>query len=235
MSSNVRKIAYGNGVFVALGGGGSINIPPVTQTSVDGINWTLRTCVVNEIIRDLKFLNGQFFACGDSAASFGVSTDGINWILRTSGFGTTAVKSISYGNNLYTLSGLGSQLSTSTDAIVWTSRTSGTTSVLDLQYYNSLYFGYGTTNPSTTTILSYSTDAIVWAQPPSVANTANFRQLFTLSYGNGLYVAGGGLTSSASTIISASAETTSIAFNGGNGTRGGGGGGGDNSNFSFKE
>ena len=53
----IQEIAYGNGIFVAVGGNGKIS------TSPDGITWTLRE-KINTTIRTIIYGNGLFISGG---------------------------------------------------------------------------------------------------------------------------------------------------------------------------
>jgi hypothetical protein len=100
-ADRIYAIAYGNGIFVAVGGAGKIS------TSTDGITWTARTAnMAANIINSVEFLNGNFVAVGQGAnggtGGITTSTDGITWTKRTTptGMGTTLYH-VAYGNGYY--------------------------------------------------------------------------------------------------------------------------------------
>jgi len=100
-SDRIHSVAFGNGIFVAVGANGLIS------SSTDGITWTARTSNMStNRISSVEFLNGNFVAVGDGAAGgtggITTSTDGITWTKRTtpSGMGTNLL-SVAYGNGYY--------------------------------------------------------------------------------------------------------------------------------------
>jgi len=70
-NSYFYKIAYGNGIFVAVGG---LNI----ITSSDGITWTKRAYNSNSDLYTITYGNGLFVAAGNGITV--TSTDGIAYI-----------------------------------------------------------------------------------------------------------------------------------------------------------
>jgi hypothetical protein len=100
-SNSIHGIAFGNGIFVAIGQNGTIT------TSTDGITWTARTAGVStNTLYSVSYLNGTFIAVGSGAAggTGGVttSTDGITWTKRTTPATTSAtLYSVAYGNGYY--------------------------------------------------------------------------------------------------------------------------------------
>jgi hypothetical protein len=100
-ADRIHAIAYGNGIFVAVGAAGKIS------TSTDGITWTARTAnMAANIINSVEFLNGNFVAVGQGAnggtGGITTSTDGITWTKRTTptGMGNTLYH-VAYGNGYY--------------------------------------------------------------------------------------------------------------------------------------
>lgn len=117
-------IAFGNGIFVAVGtaSGG----PPLRtiMTSTDGVNWTLRdTPSAIAGLDTVTYGGGKFVAIGNFGRMT-ESTDGINWTY--SGYLPYAGwKSVSYGNGLYVAVGSGGArygVVTSPDGVNWTIR-----------------------------------------------------------------------------------------------------------------
>lgn len=124
-STNLRSLAYGNGLWVAVGYSGLI------VTSPDTVTWTVRhtdlggatpfTCV--------KYLNGRWFAGG--SGKIATSIDGISW---TSQATTPAheVTDIAYGNGVYVAVGytgasptVTRYASVSSDGTSWSTSTIG--------------------------------------------------------------------------------------------------------------
>lgn len=72
----VQDLAYGNEIFVAIGGNGS------SAYSTDGINWIDSNITGTGTFYGLTFADSKFICVGYSGNSF-YSIDGINWIAMT--------------------------------------------------------------------------------------------------------------------------------------------------------
>ena len=72
---HLREIAYGNGLFVAVG---SVTANSVFATSRDGRNWSVQWRT-NINLASIAFGNGRFVAFGDGSYRGLVSRDGFNW------------------------------------------------------------------------------------------------------------------------------------------------------------
>jgi hypothetical protein len=55
---SLNAVTYGNGLFVAVGNGGTI------LTSPDGVNWTRRTSGTSDWLSGVTYGNGTFVAVG---------------------------------------------------------------------------------------------------------------------------------------------------------------------------
>lgn len=149
----LRRIAFGNGLFVVAGNGGTI------KTSTNGTGWQSRTSGTTSIIYSLYYGNG-LFVYGALLGGLGTSTDGITWTPRTTGL-TSIITDIHYGGGLFAAVTQAGNVSTSTDAITWTTRTTGTSSVLNsITYQNNIWTASGST------IVGSSTDGINWSFKP---------------------------------------------------------------------
>jgi hypothetical protein len=97
-SSNLLGVAYGNGLFVAVGASGAI------MTSPDGITWTARTSPTTGSLRGVAYGNGLFVALTyvASPSYCVVSQDGITWSLRSAPLANFAAFSIAYGQTTNT-------------------------------------------------------------------------------------------------------------------------------------
>jgi hypothetical protein len=121
-STLIRKVAYGNGIFVAVGSSGLIT------TSTDTITWTARTSGFGtNSINGIDYVNGYFIATGNdnanSKAGVSTSTDAITWTARTTPTGSTnSARSTAYGNGYYVIAGDANTTSAmySTDLATWT-------------------------------------------------------------------------------------------------------------------
>src|ERR1044071_3890320 len=114
--NDLESVCYGNGRFVA-GGGGSI------LTSTTGNSWSLQTPAPPVRLHAVCFGNGQFVAVGEQGTVL-TSNDGTNWSKST--WGTTAWGGVTYGGGRFVAVGSSQAQSytvlTSDDGSVWTAR-----------------------------------------------------------------------------------------------------------------
>jgi hypothetical protein len=112
-ANNLNRVAFGNGVYVAVGNGGTI------ISSADGASWDVQLSETTADLNSVRFLNGQFVAVG-AAGTLLVSTDGSIW--SASSVGTTAaLYDVAFGNGRYLAGGLGNMavFITSTNGVNW--------------------------------------------------------------------------------------------------------------------
>lgn len=79
-SDTFTGVAYGNGIFVAVGGNGTI------YSSPDAATWTARTSGITNTLNGVTYANGYFIIAaseGSGSKLFLRSTDGITWSLAT--------------------------------------------------------------------------------------------------------------------------------------------------------
>jgi hypothetical protein len=100
-SNTINSVAFGNGIFVAVGAAGIIT------TSTDGVTWTARTSNVstNELFY-VAYINSNFVAVGGggNAGTGGIttSTDGITWTKRNTPAGSPGTfYGVDFGNGFY--------------------------------------------------------------------------------------------------------------------------------------
>lgn len=149
-------IAWGNGVYVAVGfAGAAANKMPNQKmdgavnciaTSVDGVNWTSITPTVMPL-HSIIFANNQFVATGVGGV-IGTSPDGVHWTQQQSGV-TEDLGRIVWANNLYMTSDVSTSpndafVLTSQDAIHWTKQivptaSNQTISLSDITYANNVF------------------------------------------------------------------------------------------------
>jgi len=106
------SVAYGNGLFVAVG-------TNVIMTSPDGITWTVQTEPNLEYWTSVVYANGIFVAVGQNS-TVTTSPDGINWTERTAPNGFW--RSVAYGNGMFAAGGDSGAFMTSPDGITWTTK-----------------------------------------------------------------------------------------------------------------
>jgi len=110
-------LAFGNGVFVAVGNKGTIH------TTADGVTWADHSSPSMGDLGNLVFANGQFLTCLPVAGKCFTSPDGVTWTphdLQGSPDGPLA-----YGLGLYLSISWSSNIWTSKDGFSWTKAFSG--------------------------------------------------------------------------------------------------------------
>ncbi len=181
----LRTAAYGNGLYAVGVFGQPVSNTQKLYTSTDAVNWTLRDVRLGTVW-GIDYLNGLWIAVGDTGNNTGnlsTSTDGITWTARATGSADDLIAT-AFGAGLYVAVGNGSQAVTSTDGSTWTRRTlpdSGVT-VTDIVYAAGKFVA-STLGGAVYT----SADGLAWTRQ-TVAVGA---RLNTITYGNGVFVAGG--------------------------------------------
>jgi len=164
-------VGYGDGQFVAVGGG--------TQGaySTDGITWTAMTMPTASAWQDVEHGSGLFVAVSDSPIAY--STDAINWTVATSL--SLDLQSAAYGSDRFVAVGYYGNSAYSTDGIAWTQTTIPSGNWAELAYGDGKFVavGYGASTAP------YSTDGITWTSIALPA-TAGWNGV---AYGNGKFVA----------------------------------------------
>lgn len=200
-TANFNKLAFGNGVFVAVASSGT-----GCSSSTDGINWTSRTMPgTGYLWSDVTFSGSIFCATALNAVStvcvVATSSDGATWTQRTTPFNWA---NIAYGagvfaTNAYTPTTTTLTGGTSPDGVTWTVRNSLNTNT----NYNSLAFGNGvfvgtssTLNGATTSGRAISsTDGFTWSSYVLPATTT----WQGVDFSNGKFFAWTGTTTTATT------------------------------------
>lgn len=166
-------MVYGDGLLIAVGGGGWI------VTSSDGTNWTTRISGTSQALGGVAYGNGEFITVGRSGTVLS-SQDGISWTLRVSG--TTAnLLAVKYGNGVFVASGEWGVILTSSDGVTWTPHDPGITYYSDdLAYGNGLFvlgIGRGTN--------LISADGTNWLP----RDNGSSQNLWMVGFGNGQFMA----------------------------------------------
>ncbi len=107
-SANLTSVAYGNGVFVAVGEASFV------ARSTDGATWTASTAGPYGNLWRVRFVNGQFVVVGSSDKIL-YSADGTSWTSST----LPAVNfwDVAFGNGVYVLAGYSTYVSS--DGVNW--------------------------------------------------------------------------------------------------------------------
>jgi hypothetical protein len=183
-TENGSVLYYNNNIWI--GGGVQTGI----FYSFDGINWTsiginpLSACISVDYYNNLWIAGG-----GGANITMASSTNGIKW---------TAITDNPFTNNCYAIKNNGTlwvagggvgdtTLAYSTNGTTWNASTSGSTifdtSCQALAWNGSIWVAGGQSN---TYSLATSTDGMSWT-----GVTTDFTRVYTVKYGNNLFVAGG--------------------------------------------
>ena len=133
-TSQLNGVAYGNGLFVAVGSETTI------LTSLNGRDWTARSAgMTAPTIWSAAYGKGRHVLGGGEGALIRSSTDGIHWTNGLSTIGCENINAIAYGyacgNGLFVAVGRGEQVNTSyvltsSNGLDWTSQNVPTTNTL---------------------------------------------------------------------------------------------------------
>jgi hypothetical protein len=151
----IWSLAFGNGLFVALGCTGSYLFPESESfllTSQDGQVWTKHLGGTDGWLGWVDYGNGTFVrgwrqfvygGAGWQPQSVAVSTDLVTWTTNAGGGSTTFVPgSIAYGNGLFVASEDSGALWASPDGLHWAMQSPGLSNVLSsVAYGNSVFVG----------------------------------------------------------------------------------------------
>ncbi|MEW5796003.1 MAG: hypothetical protein AB1772_06540 [Candidatus Zixiibacteriota bacterium] len=116
-SVSFDRLAYGEGVYAALGGLGA---PTEIYQSTDGTNWSRVLEFQEVVLKDIVFGGGLFLACGQDGAVF-VSDDGQAWGRQFVGDSVT-LRAVIWDGRRY-LAAASDIVYTSDDGVSWTKPT----------------------------------------------------------------------------------------------------------------
>jgi hypothetical protein len=160
------SVAYGNGIYVAVGADNSTN--PLQMVSTNGVDWVV-SGISGAIFNRVTFGAGLFVA-GSSTAATGImtSTDGITWTSRQSTNG--GIRDVQYLNSMFIAGSDTGRIYYSTDGISWSLASTimnGAGSISSITYSNELYIITATFS------LATSTDGVNWTNrlPSQVAGS----------------------------------------------------------------
>lgn len=174
-ANSLNGIAFGAGLFVAVGAAGTVISSP------DGITWTARTPGTANALNAVTWNGTKFVAVG-AAGTIISSTDGIAWTVETSGV-ALALNGVGFGGGLFVAVGATGTILTSPTGVTWTPQTSGTTAILYAVTYGAgMYVTVGAGG-----ILLSSPNATAWTSRTS--GTASDLRL--IGFGIGLFIAAG--------------------------------------------
>ena len=116
-SQSLHGVAFGNGVYVAVGDNGTI------LYSTDTATWIPEVSGTTNRLNGVKYGNNGFVAVGDASAIF-QSTDGITWVQRASPV-SNKLSAVSYTAGRYVAVGSSGVIVTSTNGVNWSSINTG--------------------------------------------------------------------------------------------------------------
>lgn len=131
-SDYVLDVAFGGGIFVAVGSNGKIS------TTNDGATWTARTSGTTSVFSGVDFANGNFIAVGTGGVIV-TSSNAASWTPQASGV-TKDLRAAVFGAGIYVVVGTDGEIVTSPNLSTWTHRNSGTAQGLETVIYSSSGF-----------------------------------------------------------------------------------------------
>lgn len=183
----LNAVAYGNGLWVAVGHSGTI------LTSPDGVTWTQRVSGTTAVLHDVIFAQGKFVV-GADAAGFLISTNGITWsAVPWTGNAVGHPFKIAYANNVWAVSSANqaNAIWTSGDLETWTVRvlpTGGNVfTPLDLVFGNGVLIVAGIINGVGK--IYTSSNLSDWTLTSDAAPNSGTTH-YSVGFGDGQFVAG---------------------------------------------
>jgi hypothetical protein len=175
-TNDLIGVAYGNGMFVAVGYNSTI------LKSNNGINWAPATNPpsTSKTFVSVAYGNGKFVAVSFSPQEIWYSFNGDTWTQVTSLPVTIAFTDVIYKNSLFLASGSDTTILRSNSGVNWNSISTGSTNWLfGVGYGNGNYVAVGESG----TIIT-STDLSIWTTQTSGIDNL----LWHVGYGNNIFV-----------------------------------------------
>lgn len=198
-SNRWQGVAYGNGVFVAVGNDG------YTAYSSDGSTWSTPTQVGTNAWYSITFANNKFVAVGNNGYTT-TTTDGITWTtpVQVSGL-SSRLQSVRYGNGIFLAVGGDGKATTSTDGVTWTTPVAFGISQGNAIFFNGndfIILGWTGAN----VLLVSTNDGTTFT---SLSTVQDLTPSSAINFGNGVYVISGvnGDVSYSTDLINWSAST----------------------------
>jgi hypothetical protein len=183
-TESLNEIAYGKGIFVAVGWHGLI------LSSPDAKVWTPRSSGVTDDLHHVTFARDKFYAFtwGNFLTS---SPDGVSWTaMNTYAAGLGSLRTMLWTNDLLITGGqldtYGFTILTSPDAISWTRRFSTPSPyILDAAFGGGMYVAVGAAN------IIVSPDGINWT---NIVLPYFYGSVYRIAYGNHTFAAVGDIS-----------------------------------------
>ena len=163
-----RAVAFGNGVFAAVGSFGGRNMTAATR---DGVEWKLggNDAKYSRYFRGLVFGGGKFLALGGDPGTVGAakpfvstSADGVEWSELKDIGGKFIIRRVAVGNERFVGVGDRGRRAFSKDGLVWEDapNTKPIDTLVDIAFGNGTFVGVGLHGLRMTT-----TDGVTWSEP----------------------------------------------------------------------
>lgn len=184
VSLNWQSVAYGGGVFVAVGVAGNIYDGNSNNTgilSTDGMTWTKVTMSHSGMWDSIAYGNGRFVAA-QRGYEVGYSTNGITWTLSAPTVNGTW-SAVAFGNDKFILCGSGTSAHYSTNGVSWTPGTFPAFAIYSsISYGNGIFLAKSTNGGSEQ---ATSTNGISWTARTFARTIGSANSII---YGNGNFV-----------------------------------------------
>jgi len=209
--AGMTSVAYGNGIFAAIGYDAVNTVNSLAASSTDGVTWTtpsnMNSPARTAIMSQVAYGNGIFVAVGydwnNARAIYSTSTDGKNWsgfqnlsYFPIHGGGITNVRIMfANGNFIATMSSNSTSVANwiSSDGVTW----DGTHSMVNNSGFPLALAGGGGTyvvivdnSNADQHIVLTSSDGKSWTNNGGISQPAQ-ANLYSAAYGNGVFVAVG--------------------------------------------
>lgn len=135
----LRGIAYGNGVYLAVGGSHQMWNKSLMLLSKDGTQWTPVDQNFNGHLVDVAYGNGLFVVISDNREAW-TSTDGNTWTASPLKF-QGDLQGITYGQKTFVLYGSSNHLMSSQDGKSWSNHSLQKVTQARVNFSNNRFFG----------------------------------------------------------------------------------------------
>lgn len=135
----LRGVAFGNGIYVAVGGSYQMWTQSLVLTSQDGQQWNVVSQDLQGHVVDVAFGDGKFVAVTDNYRTWS-SNDGVTWTSQHLPFKGN-IAGITYGQNTFVVYGGGNTLALSQDSLSWNPHELQKVTQTSVGFANNQFFG----------------------------------------------------------------------------------------------
>jgi hypothetical protein len=203
-SGQWNGIAFGGGLFVAVGSVGQI------ITSSDGVNWTQTFLRPRDHFTSVAYGNGRFEAVDTVHGDTAVAIDGTHWAFYLTPQAGLQFGAVAYGDGNFAALDSSGFAATTVSGYVWTVHSYAPAQLMDsITYGCNSFVAVGQDSGSTNNFLTSTTGASWGPSPVPTDTTANWT---AVAYGSHRYVAVDDAGNIATATTSANcAQTTPMA------------------------